>query len=192
MTTAEKLTAVAENQQAVYEAGKKAGFDWEAYQDGGNRTNYDYAFVRYWSDGFYHPIYPITGRVTQAFFVSKITDVKVPIVATGAFNSVFQASDVVTIPSLDLTGVTSMDLPFYGAYKLTNVNFVGQIKVNGLSVSDCTKLTRESLLSLIQCLEDKTGDTSGTTWTVTIGSTNKAKLTAEELAVATNKGWTVK
>ncbi|MBE6807564.1 MAG: hypothetical protein E7527_06155 [Ruminococcaceae bacterium] len=192
MTTAEKLTAVAENQQAVYDAGKQAGFDWEAYQDGGNRTNYDYAFVRCWNDDFYHPIYPITGRVTQAFFVSRITNVKVPIIATGNLNSVWQSSEVVTIPYLDVSGVTSINLPFYGATKLTNINFVGQLKVNGMDLSSSPKVTHQSLLSLLNCLEDKTGDTSGTQWVVTLGKTNKAKLTDEELAIAENKGWAVK
>ena len=49
MTTAEKLTAVAENQQAVFDAGKSAQSRdwWEKYQTygGKDRTDYIYAFA---------------------------------------------------------------------------------------------------------------------------------------------------
>lgn len=67
----------------------------------------------------------------------------------------------------------------------------GGIGKNGFNVSPCSKLTHESLMSIINCLVDKTTDTSGTTWTVTLGSTNLAKLTDSEKAIATQKGWTL-
>lgn len=193
MTTAEKLTAIAQNQQQVYEAGKAAGeFDWDAFQVNGNRANYEHAFVYNWTDDNYAPKHPIIGKLTQAFYMSQISNVKMPLVATGAFNSVFQSSSVVIIPRLDLSGVTSIFNAFYGAKQITSILFTGLIRVNGLDVSPCPKLTKQSLVSLLNCLEDKTGDTSGTQWVVTIGATNKAKLTAAELARAEDKGWTVK
>lgn len=66
------------------------------------------------------------------------------------------------------------------------------IASNGLNVQWSKKLTHDSLMSIINALADKTADTSGTEWIVTIGETNKAKLTADELAVADAKGWQVK
>ena len=73
---------------------------------------------------------------------------------------------------------------------LEHIIFEGTIGKSGLTLSHCTLLDRESLLSVINCLEDKTGDTSGTTWKVTFGSTNIAKLTTEELQSIEDKGWT--
>lgn len=66
-----------------------------------------------------------------------------------------------------------------------------------LDLSYCVKLTHESLMNVINNLYDLnlTYDVAngGTLYTqsLVLGSTNKAKLTAEEIAIATNKGWTV-
>ena len=50
----------------------------------------------------------------------------------------------------------------------------------------CTSLTRESLLNIIAGLAEVSEAR-----TLTLGSENKAKLTAEEIQVALDKGWTV-
>ena len=49
-----------------------------------------------------------------------------------------------------------------------------------------TALTHDSLMSIINNLATVT-----TTQTLTLGSTNLAKLSSEEKAIATNKGWTL-
>lgn len=60
-----------------------------------------------------------------------------------------------------------------------------------------SKLTHDSLMSIINGLYDLNLSydvaNGGTLYTqnLAIGATNKAKLTAEEIAVATSKGWTV-
>ena len=79
---------------------------------------------------------------------------------------------------------------FASSSKLTNLKITGTIGQNGFSVSPCKNLTHDSLMSIINALQDKTTDTSGTTWKVTLGSTNVAKLTTEELAQIEAKGWT--
>ena len=59
-----------------------------------------------------------------------------------------------------------------------------------LYLLDSSKLTHDSLMNIINGLYDIA--TKGcNTQSLNIGSTNVAKLTAEEIAVATNKGWTV-
>jgi hypothetical protein len=66
-----------------------------------------------------------------------------------------------------------------------------------LSLSSCGNLTHDSLVDFINNLYDLniTYDIAngGTLYTqkLQLGSTNLAKLTAEEIAIATNKGWTV-
>lgn len=56
-------------------------------------------------------------------------------------------------------------------------------------ISDSQYLTHDSLLRILENLDDMT-DVSGT-FTLTIGAVNKAKLTVEEQAIATSKRWTI-
>ena len=56
-----------------------------------------------------------------------------------------------------------------------------------MDVSSSTALSHDSLMSIINNLITTTSSK-----TLTLGATNLAKLTADEIAIATNKGWTVK
>jgi hypothetical protein len=76
---------------------------------------------------------------------------------------------------------------FSGCIALENLTMGGTIGQNGFNVSESTKLTHDSLMSIINCLEAKTEGT----WAVTLGTTNLAKLTDAEKAIATQKGWTL-
>jgi hypothetical protein len=101
MTIAEKLQAIANNEQAVYnagyekgkaeggntetaynegfEAGKQAEYDrfWDNYQQNGTRLHYDNAFAgRGWNDELFKPKYDITPTVaTNLFSNNNIVDV---------------------------------------------------------------------------------------------------------------------
>lgn len=67
----------------------------------------------------------------------------------------------------------------------------------GLLLTSSNELTHESLMDIINNLYDLNltykalGSSTTYTQKLQIGSTNLAKLTAEEIAVATKKGWTV-
>ncbi len=76
---------------------------------------------------------------------------------------------------------------FVRCFELVDCPFEGVIGSNGLNLSWSTKLSHDSLMSIINALEAKT---SGT-FTVTLGTTNLAKLTDAEKAIATQKGWTL-
>ena len=78
---------------------------------------------------------------------------------------------------------------FQGTTTLENIVIEGTIGQNGFDVSPCTKLTHDSLLSIINALKDYSGTT--TAKTVTLGATNLANLTDAEKATATEKGWTL-
>lgn len=69
MSIAEKLTTLAQNQQKVYDAGKQAEYDrfWDAYQQNGERTKYNYAFSEGWNNDTFRPKYPI--RATDASYM---------------------------------------------------------------------------------------------------------------------------
>ena len=55
-----------------------------------------------------------------------------------------------------------------------------------LDLSPCTNLTHDSIMVVINGLQTVTE-----TQTLTLGSTNLAKLTDEEKQIATDKGWTL-
>lgn len=80
---------------------------------------------------------------------------------------------------------------FNGCSALENLTMEGVIDKNGFSVQWSPKLTHDSLMTIINILADKSADTSGTEWKVTIGDTNLAKLTADERLIAEQKGWII-
>lgn len=105
---------------------------------------------------------------------------------TGPFE---YCEQLVTIDGIRMAETTPINRYFVRCGELVNVTFEGVIGQNGLNVSWSTKLSHDSLMSIINCLKDYSG--TGTTKTVTLGATNLAKLTTAEKAVATQKGWTL-
>ena len=85
---------------------------------------------------------------------------------------------------LDFSNVTEkIDDTFTSCRSLENVYFKGTINVD-IAMNGCQKLTVTSLLSLLNALcENAQG------LTCKIGTKNLAKLTDEQKAIATNKGW---
>lgn len=81
---------------------------------------------------------------------------------------------------------------FQNTRELVNITVEGVIGQKNFNVAAAVKLTHDSLMSIINALQDKTTDTSVTTWLVTLGSTNLNKLTEEEKLLITEKGWTYK
>ena len=69
---------------------------------------------------------------------------------------------------------------------LTTFNTVTGFNPTGLNLSYSTSLTVNSMVSMFNNLT-----TIGTTKTITLGATNLAKLSAEQKAIATGKGWTL-
>lgn len=78
---------------------------------------------------------------------------------------------------------------FQFATNLEEVNFSGVITSDNFNVSYCTKLTHDSLMSIINTLYDYSG--TATTKTITLGAENLAKLTDAEKKTATDKGWSL-
>ena len=83
------------------------------------------------------------------------------------------------------------NVTFQGSSLLEELRIEGVIGRNGFDVRHCTKLSHDSLMSIINALKDYREDTSGTTYTIYLGTTNLAKLTDSEKAIATEKGWSL-
>jgi hypothetical protein len=98
------------------------------------------------------------------------------------------SKELETIECLEFDGTKEYNCNemFLGATSLKNLTIEGEFIGNNFNVSDCTLLTHESLMSIINHLGTVT-----TAKTVTLGSTNLAKLTDAEKAIATEKGWTL-
>ena len=124
----------------------------------------------------------------QTFYNSYFSHL--PRLYASQLNETFRScSELVTIDYIHFSGTTnSHNSPFIGCSKLENVTFGGQNKSTGLSFSNCSKLTVDSMLSLFDCLYDFSGSTAKS---VTLGSTNLAKLTDEQKAIAIAKNWTL-
>ena len=87
------------------------------------------------------------------------------------------------IPSIDCTNVTSTFYYVQNCPALTTVGEMTNLKVD-VDFSMSPLLTVESLINIINGLATSSA-------TLTLGSTNLAKLTDEQKAIATNKGWTL-
>lgn len=213
MSIADKLTVIAENQQRVYDAGYAKGkaeggesgggddgyYDtfWDVFQANGDRVNYYYAFsYDRFSDKTYNPKYTIntkSGTTTcrHMFFQNtKITDTKVPIYANGGnVDYAFQgATNLVTIRELKVTKSQTFVTTFASCSALANITFTGTIGKD-ISFADSPNLTIDSLTSIVNALETKT---DGGTYTLTLHSTAKARLTDGLKQTVTDKGWQIK
>lgn len=109
---------------------------------------------------------------------------------SGLMTNVFSSCPIHTIEKLILPNPTT-DFPssFLVNSSLKNVVFEGTVQRNGFNIQWSTKLTKESITSLIGCLSDIT-----TGLTVTLSKTAKENaFTAEEWAtlIATKSNWTI-
>lgn len=127
---------------------------------------------------------------------------------TYAYGMFFGCNSILSIPKLNFGKVISISNMFSGCGNLRNIENIIDLgkaytqKSNNynnykLDLSVCSNLTRESLINIINNLYDLnlTYDVAngGTLYTqqLVLGGNNKAKLTSAEIAIATNKGWTV-
>lgn len=126
----------------------------------------------------------------------------------------FHNSKVTKVPTIDITKCTNTGALFASCDGLTSIEKLivsestpygsmmfdyvpnlehliieGTIGQNGFALPSAVKLSHDSLMSIINALADYSESTS--TWTVTLGATNLAKLTDVEKAIATEKGWTL-
>ena len=136
-----------------------------------------------------------TSSVTNmmSMFVYCNSLITIPLLDTSSvtnMTSMFAGcNNLTSIPLLDTSKVTTMSTMF-GYSNLNNLTDLGGFKNLSISITSyfldkCPNLTVESLMNVINNLATVSGQT------LKFGSTNLNKLTAEQIAVATNKGWTL-
>ena len=130
----------------------------------------------------------VTNMSSMFYYLQKLTTLDI---------SSFDCSKVINAGSMFSQVTALTDLIFMNNYGKGFTQKSANYSYYAMSLSNSTKLTHDSLMDVINKLYDLnlTYDVSNgsTLYTqkLTLGSTNVAKLTAEEIAIATNKGWTV-
>ena len=102
----------------------------------------------------------------------------------------YRCTSLTSVPRLDATSLTDANNmfghEFFPLNKFTDFGGLTNLKVN-LDLTPCPKLTHDSLMNVI----NEAADVTSSPKTLTLGADNLAKLTDEEQAIATNKGWTL-
>ena len=104
-----------------------------------------------------------------------------------ALKTVYLPSSITTATNSSLTSTSSSYYAFYNCTALEDVQ-LGQEWNMSLRLNVSNNLTVDSMVAMFNSLKDLTGDTAKT---LTLGSTNLAKLTDEQKAIAINKNWTL-
>lgn len=100
------------------------------------------------------------------------------------FGHDYNLQTIILPVSLDLSNVTNVTDIFRNITMLQNINKMGvPMAVN---YSEMQLLSAESIIGILESLP-----TVSTATTITFGANNLRKITAEQIAVATQKGWTV-
>lgn len=219
-----------------YNAGQKNAYDafWDAYQQNGNRTNYEYAFAGIgWTSESFKPKYPIAPTVMNGMFngfkaVSDLTKtVGVSFDFTkiaGSANYAFAYSAITKLPKISckknslgagylfhsarsLTTITELELPdtamtssqattqtFTSCAALENIKITGVIANTGFDLHWSTRLTIESLISILSALSKDSGVAAGKS--ITLPTAAQAKINAFAAATAQYNaaiaaGWTI-
>ena len=128
-----------------------------------------------------------TSTFSWASFIKEICDYKIP--AQHTYYSTFSdCTKLEKIAVVRSNANTIYTLTFNQCKSLKDITFEGEIGQN-ISFQWSPLLTHESLMSIINALVDYSEDTGGTTYTLTLGANNIAKLSEEEIAIIENKGW---
>ena len=142
---------------------------------------------------------------------STATEIVIPDYVTAIDNGAFSYSPYltsITIPN-SVTNIgayafnycsslTSITIPnsvtnigayaFKGCERLEFVELGQGFNANNPDLSASTKYTRETIVSLLNALKDRTGQAP---YKFIIGPENLKKLTAEDIKIATDKNWTI-
>jgi hypothetical protein len=231
MSIAKKFKIIAENEQKVYDAGKRAEYDafWDAFQENGSKTKYTAAFAGTgWNAECLKPKYKVVpeagvyGTLRMFAFCNVFGD---PI----DFREIKDKFDFSNIDSaggmfsdakinhitIDLSNAGKLDDTFSSPYRysgcnylhitlsdkntfsntfaynsaLTDIEIDGVIAANGFNVQWSWKMTKASIISIINALS---ATTSGLSVTLSATAVNNAFTTDEwNTLIATKPNWTI-
>ncbi len=125
--------------------------------------------------------------MSRMFYNCRLIET-IPLFDTGKVTDMgrmfYHCDNLKVIPALDVSNCVGMANMLDYCTKLEEIHMIG-IKAN-LKISESTRYTRTALVEVLNNLQVVLD-----TKQLVIGSTNLAKLTAEDIAIGTNKGWTI-
>lgn len=98
----------------------------------------------------------------------------------------YSCNSLITVPALDCNNVTTFNRIFENCTNLKSILMTGMKVSLDISESNSTKFERADLVTILNNLATITS-----TQTLKMGAKNLSKLTDEDKAIATNKGWTL-
>ncbi len=226
MTITEKLTTIAQNMPKVYDAGKAEGgrseYDrfWDAYQENGNRQNYNYAFAGWgWNDNTFQPKHPIVGSgqshssCDYIFSHSKVSRVDMDFSGFKRITYILYGNQATTwVNVIDLKSANNVEGLFHSAVVLETIERLVSYEHTpwiGNCFQNATNLTNIALDGVIaasinfrwsplltdasvQSIIDHLKDLTGATaQTLSFHADVGAKLTDAQKATITAKNWTL-
>ena len=126
-----------------------------------------------------HNAFRESSNLTTVYISNGVTQI-----GTSAFNG---CSNLTTLFIPNSATIDSLTV-FRDCNNLENVVLEPGFNAKNLDLSSSTLYSVETLVAMLNALADRTGQTA---YSLTIGSTNLAKLSNEQIAVATQKNWTL-
>ena len=129
----------------------------------------------------------LTSLNISTWNVSNVTNM------SGMFNSCTKLTSL-NISTWNVSNVTNMSNMFYNCIALTDLQLPDlghNERCTSLDLSTCPKLTKDSVLYLFNNAFDRATAGYSKAFTIKLNAKTKALLSEDEIAIATNKGFTV-
>ena len=180
-------------------ASRAEALDW--YESSSLRLDLSVEYKNYWNPAWtssvdhkppremiYFPVIDTSNLVDMSGMFEFSSVYVIPILDTSKVQSIyrtFAGSDIYTLPLLDFSNVTNTTQAFSYAMRLHDIGGFEGLKVS-LDLHNCTGITHQSLINIINYL-----GIPNTTATLTLYSGVYNLLTAEEIALAESKNWSI-
>ena len=126
-----------------------------------------------------HNAFRECSNLTTVYISNGVTQI-----GTSAFNG---CSNLTTLFIPNSATIDSLTV-FRDCNNLENVILEPGFNAKNLDLSSSTLYSVETLVAMLNALADRTGQTA---YSLTLGSINLAKLSNEQIAIATQKNWTL-
>lgn len=127
---------------------------------------------------------------SYAFWDTPFTSIELPDGLLTFGGNTFVIKNCGGLNKLWIPNTITSNIPsnaIFGCSQLTEIVLESEFNVSA-NFSDCTNLTRESIVNMLYALKNLNGENAKS---LTLGLTNINKLADSEVAIATNKNWTL-
>ena len=127
-------------------------------------------------------------QILKGIIEGTIRELVIPNNVTTIGDDTFAECSSLTSVTIGNSVTTIGEYAFYGCEGLTSVTIGNGFNADNLDLSYSELLSVDTLVGMLNALADRTGLSA---YTLTLGSTNLEKLSNEQIAIATEKNWTL-